>query len=140
MLARARRIKTTQPTPTDHITFLQGNITSVPLQSATADCIISNGVIHLVPPADKPAVFREMYRLLKPGGRVAVSDILPKRALPEELVRDIAMYVGCIAGASQLGDYEGWLEGAGFGGEFLCLPCWWCRLVRVGRRGLADVG
>jgi ubiquinone/menaquinone biosynthesis C-methylase UbiE len=117
MLARANRIKSTQPTPIDHITFLQANITSVPLPSGTADCIISNCVINLVPHADKPAVFREMYRLLKPGGRVAVSDILAKMPLPERLVRDVAMYVGCIAGASQLKEYEGWLEEVGFGGE-----------------------
>ncbi|KAH6628157.1 S-adenosyl-L-methionine-dependent methyltransferase [Chaetomium tenue] len=115
MLTRAHRIQSTQPTPTPHITFLHANITSVPLPAATADCIISNCVINLVPPADKPAVFREMYRLLKPGGRVAVSDILAKRPLPERLVRDVAMYVGCVAGASEVREYEGWLEGVGFG-------------------------
>jgi len=60
-----------------------------------------------------------MYRLLKPGGRVAVSDILAKKTLPEKLVADLAMYVGCIAGASQLGEYEGWLKGVGFTGKFL---------------------
>ncbi|KAH6854756.1 S-adenosyl-L-methionine-dependent methyltransferase [Chaetomium sp. MPI-CAGE-AT-0009] len=115
MLARANRIKATQPPPTAHnITFLQANITSVPLPPETADCIISNCVINLVPRADKPAVFREMYRLLKPGGRVAVSDILAKRALPERLVADVALYVGCVAGASEVREYEGWLEGAGF--------------------------
>lgn len=118
MLTRANRIKSTQSTPTDHITFLKANITSVPLPADTADCIISNCVINLVPHADKPAVFHEMYRLLKPGGRVAVSDILAKKPLPEKLVQDMAMYVGCIAGASQVGEYEGWLKGVGFTGEF----------------------
>ncbi|EAQ89472.1 hypothetical protein CHGG_06091 [Chaetomium globosum CBS 148.51] len=96
--------------------FLHANITSVPLPAATADCIISNCVINLVPPADKPAVFREMHRLLKPGGRVAVSDILAKRPLPERLVKDVAMYVGCVAGASEVREYVVWLEGVGFGG------------------------
>ena len=118
MLARANRIKSTQPTPTDHITFLKANITSIPLPSDTADCIISNCVINLVPHADKPAVFREMHRLLKPGGRVAVSDILAKKTLPEKLVSDLSLYVGCIAGTSQLGEYEAWLKGVGFTGEF----------------------
>ena len=123
MLARANRIKSAQPTPTDHITFLKANITSIPLPPDTADCIISNCVINLVPHADKPAVFREMYRLLKPGGRVAVSDILAKKTLPEMLVADLAMYVGCIAGASELGEYERWLTGLGFTGEFIRVSC-----------------
>ncbi|KAK4141780.1 S-adenosyl-L-methionine-dependent methyltransferase [Dichotomopilus funicola] len=114
MLARANRIKSTQPPPTSHITFLKAKITSIPLPSDTADCIISNCVINLVPHADKPTVFREMYRLLKPGGRVAMSDILAKKPLPEKLREDMAMYVGCIAGASEVGEYEGWLEGVGF--------------------------
>ncbi|KAG7285861.1 hypothetical protein NEMBOFW57_008155 [Staphylotrichum longicolle] len=94
------------------------NITSIPLPSNTAHCIISNCVINLVPHADKPVVFREMYRLLKPGGRVAVSDILAKKTLPEKLVTDVAMYVGCIAGASELGEYEGWLKEVGFTGSY----------------------
>ncbi len=117
MLARANGIKSAQTVPTDHITFVKANITSIPLPSDTADCIISNCVINLVPHADKPAVFREMYRLLKPGGRVAVSDILAKKTLPEKWVADLAMHVGCIAGASEVGEYEAWLKGIGFTGE-----------------------
>jgi ubiquinone/menaquinone biosynthesis C-methylase UbiE len=119
MLARANQILATHPSPTkSNITFLKANITSIPLPSNTADCVISNCVINLVPEADKPAVFAEMYRILKPGGRVAVSDILAKKPLPEGLKRDMAMYVGCIAGASQVGEYEGWLRGVGFDGTF----------------------
>ncbi|KAK4237625.1 S-adenosyl-L-methionine-dependent methyltransferase [Achaetomium macrosporum] len=119
MLARANAIRATQSAsgiPTDHITFLQGNITSLPfLASDMADCIISNCVINLVPRPDKPAVFREMYRLLKPrGGRVAVSDILAKKPLSEQLSKDMALYVGCIAGASTVAEYEAWLAEAGF--------------------------
>ncbi|KXX81505.1 putative arsenite methyltransferase [Madurella mycetomatis] len=115
MLARANKIKSTRPGPqTENITFLKGNITAVPLPPATADCIISNCVINLVPGADKPLVFREMHRLLKKGGRVAVSDILAKKALPETLRADMAMYVGCIAGASEVCEYEAWLTEAGF--------------------------
>ncbi|KAL2264558.1 hypothetical protein VTJ83DRAFT_7068 [Remersonia thermophila] len=117
MLARAERIKSTQPAsygPTSHISFVKSNITSIDLPSETADCIISNCVINLVPDAEKPAVFREMHRLLKPGGRVAVSDILAKKPLSEELKRDVALYVGCVAGASQVAEYERWLGEAGF--------------------------
>jgi ubiquinone/menaquinone biosynthesis C-methylase UbiE len=117
MLARAAKIKATHPS-SNTITFLKANITSVPLPPSTADCIISNCVINLVPVADKPAVFHEMHRLLKPGGRVAVSDILAKKPLPEKLRRDVAMYVGCIAGASEVKEYETWLGEAGFKGEF----------------------
>ncbi|KAJ4305987.1 hypothetical protein N0V88_000778 [Collariella sp. IMI 366227] len=100
--------------PTSHISFLKANITSIPFPDASADCLISNCVINLVPTADKPAVFREMYRLLKPGGRVAVSDILAKKELPEDLRRDVALYVGCVAGASEVREYEEWLKGCGF--------------------------
>jgi ubiquinone/menaquinone biosynthesis C-methylase UbiE len=120
MLARANQILATSPSPTkSNISFLKANITSIPLPPNTADCIISNCVINLVPAADKPAVFAEMYRVLKPGGRVAVSDILAKQPLPEQLKRDMALYVGCIAGASQVAEYEGWLRGVGFDGESL---------------------
>ncbi|KAK4135034.1 NAD(P)-binding protein [Trichocladium antarcticum] len=106
-------IKATHPSAAT-ITFVKANITSVPLPDATADCIISNCVINLVPDADKPTVFGEMHRLLKPGGRIAVSDILAKKPLPDRLRRDVAMYVGCIAGASEVGLYERWLAEAGF--------------------------
>lgn len=120
MLARASQILSTHPSKpnNNNITFLKANITSIPLPPNTADCIISNCVINLVPAADKPAVFREMFRLLKPGGRVAVSDILARKPLPEQLRRDVALYVGCVAGASEVGEYEGWLGEVGFEGEF----------------------
>ncbi|KAL8341210.1 hypothetical protein RB601_005735 [Gaeumannomyces tritici] len=117
MLARANRIKSTQPTPTNHITFLKANITSIPLPSDTANCIISNCVINPVQHGDKPPVFREIlsdtkiYRFLKPGGWVAVSDILAKKMLPEKLVADIAIYMGYIAGARELGKYKRWSNG-----------------------------
>ncbi|KAJ5176044.1 UbiE/COQ5 family methyltransferase [Penicillium canariense] len=94
--------------------FIEAFITSIPLPSSTADCIISNCVVNLVPEVEKPLVFQEMFRLLKPGGRVAISDILAKRELPIEIKKDLSLYVGCIAGASQVGDYERYLREAGF--------------------------
>jgi hypothetical protein len=68
------------------------------------DCVISNCVINLAP--DKPAVFREIARVLKPGGRLAVSDIALKQSLPAELATDMMAYVGCIAGAIPIADYR----------------------------------
>lgn len=73
-------------------------------------------MINLVPASDKPSVFREIFRLLKSGGRVAVSDILARKPLPESISGDMALYVGCVAGASLVREYEGWLAKAGFKG------------------------
>ena len=102
-------------------TFIEAFITSIPMPSSTVDCIISNCVVNLVPEAEKPLVFHEMFRLLKPGGRVAISDILAKRELPMEIKTDLSLYVGCIAGASQVSDYERYLKEAGFQGTILHL-------------------
>ncbi|KAK3941441.1 S-adenosyl-L-methionine-dependent methyltransferase [Diplogelasinospora grovesii] len=115
MLARANKIKASKGREADNVTFVKAAITSItPLESGIADCIISNCVINLVPEPEKQLVFNEMYRLLKPRGRVALSDILAKKPLPKKLREDVAMYVGCIAGASQVQDYEQYLKNAGF--------------------------
>lgn len=92
--------------------FHQASIDNLPLPDASADCVISNCVINLAP--DKQAVFREIARVLKPGGRLAVSDIALKKALPAELASDILAYVGCIAGAIFISDYRQGLADAGF--------------------------
>lgn len=102
--------------------FIEAFITAIPLQSSTVDCIISNCVINLVPEAEKPLVFQEVFRLLKPGGRVAISDILATQELPMEIKKDLSLYVGCIAGASQVGDYERYLKDAGFEGNRFIAP------------------
>jgi arsenite methyltransferase len=99
--------------------FIEASITSIPLPDASVDCIISNCVINLIPAKDKPTVFQEIARLLKPGGRIAISDILARKELPAKIVNDIALHVGCIAGASQVAEYEEWLERAGFKGAYL---------------------
>ncbi|KAG8668344.1 hypothetical protein FPOAC2_07629 [Fusarium poae] len=97
-----------------NVEFVQGTITSVPLADTTADCIISNCVVNLVPASEKQLVFDEMFRLLKPGGRLAVSDILARKEFTNEIRNNIALYVGCISGASPVGDYEVFLKNAGF--------------------------
>ncbi len=86
-----------------NVEFRKGFIEKLPVESGTVDYVISNCVINLS--TDKPAVFREIARVLKPGGRFAVSDIILLKPLPEPLARDISAYVGCISGASMLTDY-----------------------------------
>jgi arsenite methyltransferase len=95
-----------------NVDFHQSTIDPIPLPDASVDCVISNCVLNLAP--DKPAVFREIARVLKPGGRVAVSDIALKGKLPEALARSMAAYVGCIAGAIRIDDYRDGLLAAGF--------------------------
>ena len=95
-----------------NVDFHQSTIDRIPLPDASVDCVISNCVINLAP--DKPAVFREIARILKPGGRVAISDIALKHELPEAVAQSMAAYVGCIAGAILIDDYRAGLLAAGF--------------------------
>lgn len=111
MLALAR--KNAEQSGVSNVAFHQATIDNLPLPDGSVDCVISNCVINLAP--DKRAVFREIARVLKPGGRVAVSDIALKRPLPPDLGSDLMAYVGCIAGAISIADYEAGLAEAGFG-------------------------
>jgi SAM-dependent methyltransferase len=95
-----------------NVEFHFANIDNLPLPSDSVDCVISNCVINLAP--DKSAVFREIARVLKPGGRLAVSDIALKQPLPPEIGNDLMAYVGCIAGAILMDDYRRQLAEAGF--------------------------
>jgi arsenite methyltransferase len=95
-----------------NVEFHKATIDKLPLADASVDCVISNCVINLAP--DKPAVFREIARVLKPGGRLAVSDIALKKPLPPEIGEDLMAYVGCIAGAMMIDDYRSGLTAAGF--------------------------
>lgn len=95
-----------------NVEFHLAQIDNLPLPDASVDCVISNCVINLAP--DKPAVFREIVRVLKPGGRLAVSDIALKTNLPEAVAVSLAAYVGCIAGAIRIETYREQLLKAGF--------------------------
>jgi SAM-dependent methyltransferase len=95
-----------------NVEFHRSTIDRIPLPDASADVVISNCVINLAP--DKPAVLREVYRVLKPGGRVAISDIALKKSLPPDLANDLSAYVGCIAGAVLIPEYVVGLKAAGF--------------------------
>lgn len=95
-----------------NVEFHLASIDRLPLPDASADCVISNCVLNLAP--DKAAVFREIFRVLRPGGRLAVSDIALKGDLPEPIARSLAAYIGCIAGAIRIADYRTELRRAGF--------------------------
>jgi SAM-dependent methyltransferase len=110
MLARARANAERQGLR--NVEFVESTIDKLPLPDASVDCVISNCVINLAP--DKPAVFREIARVLRPGGRVAVSDIALKKPLPPEIGNDLLAYVGCVAGAVLIEDYVAGLNAAGF--------------------------
>jgi arsenite methyltransferase len=95
-----------------NVEFHLATIDRLPLPDASVDCVISNCVLNLAP--DKPAVFREIARVLKPDGRLAVSDIALKQGLPEAVANSLAAYVGCIAGAISIDTYRDELLRAGF--------------------------
>ena len=92
--------------------FRLGEIEHLPVADATADVIISNCVINLSP--DKPQVFRETFRILKPGGRLGISDVVATAELPAEMKNDPQLHSGCMAGASMIHDLAAMIEAAGF--------------------------
>jgi arsenite methyltransferase len=95
-----------------NVEFLKGEIENIPLPDNTVDVIISNCVINLS--ADKDRVLREAFRVLKPGGRFAVSDVVVRGSVPEEVRKSMLLWVGCIAGALEETEYIGKLTSAGF--------------------------
>ena len=95
-----------------NVTFLKGHIEAIPLPDASVDVVISNCVINLS--ADKDAVLREAFRVLRPGGRFAVSDVVVEGDLPDAVRADMESYVGCVAGALEVSDYLARLAKAGF--------------------------
>jgi arsenite methyltransferase len=93
------------------VEYRKGYIEELPVESGTADCVISNGVINLS--AEKGRVFREVARVLKPGGRLALADIVTEVALPETVVCNATLWAACIGGAMQVSAYQKELEEAG---------------------------
>ena len=96
----------------ENVEFLKGEIESIPLPDNSVDVIISNCVINLS--ADKDRVLREAFRVLKPGGRLAVSDVVTRGAIPNEIRQKVLLWVGCIAGALEETEYQSKLKAAGF--------------------------
>jgi arsenite methyltransferase len=110
MLALARENQ--RKARAENVEFLKGEIERIPLPDNSVDVIISNCVINLS--ADKDRVLREAFRVLKQGGRFAVSDVVTRGAVPEQLRRDVLLWAGCIAGALEENDYRMKLAAAGF--------------------------
>lgn len=110
MLERARA--TAREAGVDNATFLRGEIEELPLPDASVDVVISNCVINLS--TDKPRVLAEAHRVLRPGGRLAVADIVARGALPEAVRRSLELWAGCVAGALEEDEYRELLSEAGF--------------------------
>lgn len=97
----------------EHVEFREGRLEALPVEDGTVDAVTSNCVINLVP--DKQAVFREVARVLKPGGRLVISDVVLKGELPEVVQNSVLAYTGCISGADQWGTYFDKIKSAGLG-------------------------
>lgn len=95
-----------------NVEFRLGEIENLPVADRSVDAVISNCVINLS--SDKPKVFREVYRVLKPGGRIAISDIALKKELPRKVRESVEAYVGCVAGAMLIDNYKKIVKAAGF--------------------------
>src|SRR5204863_6161314 len=119
-----------------NVEFLKGSIEAIPLPSDSVDVIISNCVINLS--SDKDAVLREAFRVLKPGGRFAVSDVVVRGEVPADIRRSMELWVGCIAGALEQTDYATKLRAAGFAD--VEVEAWRVYHVEDARSFLTDAG
>ena len=119
-----------------NVEFLKGTIEAIPLPDQSVDVIISNCVINLS--ADKDAVLGEAFRVLKPGGRFAVSDVVVRGAVPAEIRRSLELWVGCVAGALEENEYKTKLSAAGF--EAVDVEPWRVYRVEDARSFLAESG
>ncbi len=134
MLALAR--KNQQKAGATNVEFLKGEIEAIPLPDQSVDVVISNCVINLS--TDKDRVLREAFRVLKPGGRFAVSDVVVRGLVPEDIRRNVELWVGCVAGALQESDYRAKLEAAGF--SDVSVDPWRVYDVKDARQFLTDAG
>jgi SAM-dependent methyltransferase len=119
-----------------NVEFLKGTIEDIPLPDNSVDVIISNCVINLS--TDKDAVLREAFRVLKPGGRFAVSDVVVRGDVPDSVRRNMELWIGCIAGALRDTDYEAKLKAAGF--EGVAVEPWRIYQVEDARSFLSNSG
>jgi SAM-dependent methyltransferase len=110
MISKAR--ENAEKASANNVEFRLGEIEHLPVPDNSVDVIISNCVINLSPKKDE--VFKEIFRALKPGGRLAVTDVVATAPLPDEVKKDLELYAGCVAGASQIDEVESMLKQAGF--------------------------
>ncbi len=110
MVSKAR--KNADKTKLENVDFRLGEIENLPVADEVVDAIISNCVINLSP--EKSKVFQESFRVLKPGGRLAISDVVATADMPEKARNDMALFTGCLSGASSIRDIEDMLKEAGF--------------------------
>ncbi|KAG8217023.1 S-adenosyl-L-methionine-dependent methyltransferase [Butyriboletus roseoflavus] len=115
MITRARRNAAAKGLKPPHVAFVKAALSGdLPIESNSVDCILSNCVINLLPPAGKLKLMQEVYRVLKPGGRVSLDDIIARKPFPDSLRSNMAAYVGCISGAILLQEYQALMEDVGF--------------------------
>ncbi|KDQ56966.1 hypothetical protein JAAARDRAFT_131028 [Jaapia argillacea MUCL 33604] len=115
MITLARKNAAKKGLKPPHVAFVQAALTETfPIASDSIDCILSNCVLNLVPGIGKAKVMKEVFRVLKPGGRIVLDDIIAKKPLPACIRNDLVAYVGCISGAVTLDDYKVLLSDAGF--------------------------
>jgi arsenite methyltransferase len=119
-----------------NVEFLKGDIEHIPLPDNSVDVVISNCVINLS--SDKPQVLREAFRVLKPGGRFAVSDVVVRGEVPANIRRSVELWVGCVAGALQETEYRTYLSSAGF--EAVTVDPWRVYRVEDARELLTSAG
>jgi len=99
-----------------NVEFIHSNINSIPVETNSVDCVISNCVLNLVPEEDKRSVIQEIHRILRPCGRLAISDFLSLKPLPAEMKNDSDLLAGCVGGAIEVGEMEKYLVEIGFDG------------------------
>jgi ubiquinone/menaquinone biosynthesis C-methylase UbiE len=120
----------------ENVEFLKGEIEHIPLPDDSVDVIISNCVINLS--SDKARVLREAYRVLRPGGRFAVSDVVVRGEVPADIRRSVELWVGCVAGALQEAEYRRFLADAGFAS--IEVEPWRVYAIEDAREFLASAG
>ncbi|PFH48233.1 hypothetical protein AMATHDRAFT_49679 [Amanita thiersii Skay4041] len=117
MVTLARKNAAGRNLRSPHVSFVQASLTQeLPITSDSVDCILSNCVINLLPFAGKATVMKEAYRVLRPGGRITLDDVISKTPLPDAILKDLSAHVNCIAGAVTPEEYRKFLEEAGFKG------------------------
>ncbi len=118
ILANSNLLKAKENNPgLTNVTFKHTVLPKIDMPDASVDIVLSNCVLNLLPDEEKPAVWSDIGRVLKAGGRVCVSDICARKVFPETVKKDVWLLVGCVAGAALVGDVTSWMKKAGLEGN-----------------------